>query len=265
MTYPGGAAALRRDIEECERILSKIEPTDRDAVERRGLALWRLAELLFRLDRFEEAADHFNEAAQILWPFDSFRGYAIYARVRRATAYAMLRRDQQALSILEDLFLAIGFPAAVPRWPDLIPTATMLWLTLLERSDDAAKADSAAELVVERCALGTAEKERLLVAQAFALRGRLALRAENPMRALAMFEEVMTRCMSEHGPAFAEVGCEAMVNRARAYEMAGMRAEARFAYDAFLARYQSSTEPWATRASAYAAEGLERLAPGPRP
>lgn len=108
-------AALRREVRDCEVILSRAPAAGDEAAEKGwGEAMITLCTTMPKLAQFEELLRHIDEAEPTLESVDRLRGVWVYARVTRAVALTALKRYDEALATV-DATLALSFPAEVRR------------------------------------------------------------------------------------------------------------------------------------------------------
>lgn len=240
---PHDAAGRRRDIAECEQILRSLGPEpDGDAAAESGVALWRLGEDLLGEQRLAAAADRFSEAAEILGRFEQLREIELQARFRQGTVLAELGRNEEAMPALETVVRAI-----TPDIPEdgalgtVAASAVSLWLSVLEKVGDSARAEAAAREISERFGSGASGQQRLLTATALAWHGRIALSTGRHELALSIFDDVIRRVSPERDPEFRTLDIEVSVKRARALEEGGRSVEALAAYHDCLSAPKRST------------------------
>jgi tetratricopeptide (TPR) repeat protein len=111
-------AVLRREVRDCELILSQVPAAGDEAAEKRwGEAMIDLCDALPKLARFEELLQRIDEAEPTLASVDRLRTVWIYAHVTRAAALTALKRYDEALRTV-DAVLGLLVDAKVERRVD---------------------------------------------------------------------------------------------------------------------------------------------------
>jgi hypothetical protein len=179
----GDKEGLRRDIAEQERVVRETaEATDDATLVKRGVALFTLGEDLLRLGDFAQAATRLDEAATVLWPFESERGTAINARERRANALAYLRREQDALGLVESSIDEIGLDWIDPNFPDVIPRLLCTRSKLLWDRGRRDEADAAADETLAQLGSVRGPSERLIAITVLCVKARVAYARDQTSR-----------------------------------------------------------------------------------
>jgi tetratricopeptide (TPR) repeat protein len=111
--------------------------------------LREIAQSLFSLKQFAEAASRFDEALTILWRFEADHPKAVNSTGQRANALNRLGRDEEALALLNQLVERVGLGWDYPPLPDLLPVALTTWLYSMERLDRMDEAYAAADALIE--------------------------------------------------------------------------------------------------------------------
>jgi tetratricopeptide (TPR) repeat protein len=235
-------AALERRIREQEKILRRTSGAmDAASVERRGLALWRIAGDMADLGRFVESEQYFRGADHILWPLEPLHPKAVSGRHGLAVALMHDGRFEDALSVIKELIDRLKVGVKFPEQPDLVPISVGMWLYLLERLGRVEEAAAVAAMVIHET--GSTPYQQELVANAFRVRGVAAQARGDREAALAAFEEAAKRCDGKDDDAFKGIQAKAMARRAAVLADAGRMADAIAACNEVLDRFGSEATP----------------------